>query len=193
MHDAISGARRGEPVGSEVFKQRLADDFYKHIYRALRHDGHQAADAEDLTQLVYLHVLGKISKYQRQENVPFRAWLWKVSIYLGRSFRRDQQAKHSTFDQSKGASFEDLQLEPPNYWPDYDDCITDFQRASSRTWNAIRELCEIKEWNVLYRTVVEGKTAVEVSEELGISHAYVRQIKSRALKKCRSFLFPESH
>lgn len=70
----VSEARRGNP---EAFG-RLFDEFYEPIHRFIASRVNRPADAEDLTQLVFVKALEALPRYE-QRGVPFGGWLFRLA------------------------------------------------------------------------------------------------------------------
>lgn len=63
-------------------RDAMSDLYLRHfdrVYRYARTMMRDAHEAEDVTQQVFMRVLGKIDLYERRPGVPFRAWLLRVA------------------------------------------------------------------------------------------------------------------
>jgi RNA polymerase sigma-70 factor (ECF subfamily) len=71
---AVERAKTGDRDGIRFLYVRYSNDVYRFV-RSIVSDEH---DAEDVTQTVFVKLIGVIGKYRR-ESVPFAAWLIRVA------------------------------------------------------------------------------------------------------------------
>jgi RNA polymerase sigma-70 factor, ECF subfamily len=71
---AVERAKAGDRDGIRFLYVRYSNDVYRFV-RSIVSDEH---DAEDVTQTVFVKLIGVIEKYRR-ESVPFAAWLIRVA------------------------------------------------------------------------------------------------------------------
>ena len=72
---AIDRAKAGERDAIRFLYVRYADNVYGYVRSIVRGDH----EAEDVTQEVFLKLIGAIGKYERR-SVPFSAWLLRVVL-----------------------------------------------------------------------------------------------------------------
>ncbi len=70
----VAEARTGDPWAFG----RLFDEFHGPVYRFIASRVQRPADAEDLTQLVFVKVLEALPRYE-QRGVPFGGWLFRLA------------------------------------------------------------------------------------------------------------------
>jgi RNA polymerase sigma-70 factor (ECF subfamily) len=70
----VDEARRGD---AEAFAA-IFDRFHEPVYRFIASRIHRPADAEDLTQLVFVKALEALPRYQSR-GVPFGGWLFRLA------------------------------------------------------------------------------------------------------------------
>lgn len=102
--------RRAQQRDQEAFAQ-LYEEYFDKIYRYVVIRIGNKAEAEDLTQQVFLNALRSISSF-KWKGVPFSAWLYRIAHNLVVDFLR-KRAKHTTdsLDGSEAVSGSNPQLE----------------------------------------------------------------------------------
>lgn len=154
------------------------DRRYGDVVRAFCLDkGLQLADAEDVTQQVFVAVSRRMHEFQyKPEEARFRSWLATVAL---RAIWKlwGQQRK------SQQISLEDVQklLQPIEQ-----DWLSDY---SGPLLNAaakqIRVEFSAEEWQVFERSSLEDTPYTEIAAELSRSMSWVYQAKSRILKRLK--------
>jgi RNA polymerase sigma-70 factor (ECF subfamily) len=71
---AIASAKAGDKSAFHYLYTRYADDVYRYVNGIVRHH----AQAEDITQNVFLKLMTAIHRYEQRE-VPFKAWILRVA------------------------------------------------------------------------------------------------------------------
>jgi RNA polymerase sigma-70 factor (ECF subfamily) len=139
--------------------------------------GVPAADADDLTQEVWVVVLRKLPAFERHRDGAFRAWLRQLAVNQVRNWRRKRPA---------AADDAPDQLEDPNsdltrQWDrDHD------RHVFERLLQVVRPDFAAGTWELFRRFAVDGHPAARVAEACGVSEAAVLQAKSRVLKRLRA-------
>ena len=154
---------------------RLYDMHVVRVYRHMYYRVSNVADAEDLTQQVFLRAWQAIHRYKKTTS-PFLAWLIKISHNLVIDFYRSNKAR--TY-----LDFDVVASEPgsdPKYLAE-----ASFDQQQIR-W-AIRELPGEQQQVVLMR-FIEGFSHSETAASLGKSEGAVRVILHRALVRLRKIL-----
>ena len=176
----VRAAVGGDTAAFAALYDRHLDRVYRHLYYRV---GNQA-DAEDLTQQVFLQAWRTVGSY-RQTGAPFVAWLLTIAHNLVVSrYRRTSRAG------GEAQPLEDARLvasEGAGEDPEAEALASD-DRASVR--RAILRLKEEQQHVVLLR-FVEGFTSAEVAAVLGKSEGNVRVIQHRALTLLRQLLVDE--
>lgn len=156
------------------------------IYRWSRDSGLQAADAGDIVQEVFCSVAARIDNFRRaQPGDSFRGWLWtitrnKVCDHF-RRLRRGIEARGGTDALRQMSDIPDL---PPS-------CSTTttsacgVDRLSQRLMVLVRSKVEDHTWKAFWQTTVDGRAAVDVAGELGMTVPAVYKAKYRVLRQFR--------
>ena len=160
-----------------------------------RSTGLSSAAREDIAQEVFLAVHRGIEGFDPdQPGSTFRGWLWRITRNaVLQSLRKPEPVgRGGSTAAERLASLEDPigDSEGSNLWPaaaadspptNPDDTTSMLHRAM----NQIKPKIEPTTWNAFWETTVRGRSAAEVAESLGISHAAVRKAKSRTLQRLR--------
>ena len=154
------------------------------VYRYVRRRGLQDADAADVSQEVLRRVAAAMQefRYDRQRG-SFRGWLFTVTRNALQNFREGDRRRMATL-----ATYARQLIEHP----------PDEERDDSQIWDEEYErqlLAEAAEhvrprfsattWQAFWQTAVEGKSAPEISQALGISVGALYVARSRVLAKLR--------
>lgn len=126
--------------GTDAFSQAI-DLYADTVYRVAIQNTACAADAEDITQEVFLKLLQSAKSFRDQEHI--KAWLIRVTINHCRNFARSR--KHET-----------LTAELPDTAAAQDTSVLD----------AVKALPE-NQRNAIYLHYYEGYTAREIADLLG--------------------------
>ena len=106
MHEEslIQRAKQGEP---EAFEQLYEANFDR-IYRYLLLKVRNRADAEDMTQQVFLKALESIGSF-RWRGVPFSAWLFRIARNQAVDyFRKKRKQTALPLDEARSVSMADI-------------------------------------------------------------------------------------
>ena len=154
---------------------RLYDMHVDRVYRHVYYRVGNVADAEDLTQQVFIKAWQAIHRYKKTAS-PFLAWLIKISHNLVIDFYRSNKANtYIDFDlvaSGSGSSPEHL-------------AETHFDQQQIR--QAILELPRDQQQVVMMR-FIEDFSYSEIASSLGKSEGAVRVILHRALTRLRKIL-----
>ncbi|MDH5781616.1 MAG: sigma-70 family RNA polymerase sigma factor [Dehalococcoidia bacterium] len=154
---------------------RLYDMHVDRVYRHVYYRVGNVADAEDLTQQVFLRAWQAIHRYKKTSS-PFLAWLIKIAHNLVLDFYRSNKAKaYLDFDVVASKSEAD---------PEH---LTEVHFEQQQIRRAILELPGEQQQVVLMR-FIEGFSYSEIGSSLGKSEGAVRVILHRALKRLRKIL-----
>ncbi len=165
---------------------RLVATFGPIVYRWCRAAGVGESDSPDIVQDVFTSVARGIGSFQRRKaEGSFRSWLATIT----RNRVRDHFRKQANREAAAGgtAAWQRLQEQPD----ELDTSIRPEDAQSMihrRVLELVRNDFEVSTWQAFWMTAVEGKTAAEVSAEVGISVASVYQAKSRVLRRIRQRL-----
>ena len=155
------------------------------INRYARCRGLQAADADDLTQLVLLAISEGIGRLEYDAfKGTFRAWLYTiVRRQLSQFFARQQHVLQGSGDSKV---HDRLQQQP-----DRDDADAELWEQEYRQqrflWAADRARVDFQErtWQAFWRTAVHGEEPRGVAEALGLSIGALYTARARVLNRIR--------
>ena len=164
---------------------RFAELYAPLVHDFLRKRGVQDADAADLTQEVMMSVAQAIRSFEYDpERGGFRHWLLTIVHNQLRNFwRKNESAERG----AGGTPAQELLMEQPEtnngQTADWDQAYERqmFQFASDQ----VREHFQESTWLAFWRTAVEGKSAREVSKDLGMSVAAVYMAKRRVVGRIK--------
>ncbi len=159
------------------------------VYRWLRRGGVQSADAADIMQETFLSVTTALSRFDATTpGSSFRGWLWTIA----RNKLRDRQRRRQTegwIDGSEAARLIDQAsdmhsaiTEPPSSLTD------DLSLVQTQMLEVLRTSFDSRSWQMFWQTAVNGRTAADVAEEMGVTHWAVYKAKSRILQRLRQEL-----
>lgn len=166
--------------------ERLVAIYGPLVYRWCRRRRMNAQDAADIMQEVFAAVSKGFSRFERTAgSQPFRGWLYGITAHK----IADQQRQNLRSPvQLVGDGLEETVATVVSYDSDSTDSKSDLLCVVSKTLEVIRgEYTEVT-WNAFWRTTIDGRSAPEVADELGLEPANVRQIKFRILRRIRSEL-----
>lgn len=165
---------------------RLVNTFAPIVYLWCRTSGVATSDAPDIVQNVFTSVARGIGTFQRQkEQGSFRSWLATIS----RNQIRDHFRKQANHERAIGgtAAWDQMQRQPD----ELDSTISPANvegAINRRVLDSVQAEFEPKTWRAFWCTAIDGRSAADVAEEIGISAASVYQAKSRVLRRLRTRL-----
>ena len=170
----IDAAIAGDAAAFAALYDQHLERVYRHVYYWVGN----RADAEDLTQQVFLHAWQAIGRYKRT-NASFIAWLFTIAHNLAMSFWR--RAKETLY----------LELEPVSQdrWADPEAAtLAKHDRLAVR-----RTLLRLKreQQQVITMRFLEHLEYADIAAALGKSEGNVRVIQHRALSEFRRLLAHE--
>jgi RNA polymerase sigma-70 factor (ECF subfamily) len=174
--DAVERARTGD-------QQALADlyDWYMpRVYRyALARLGN-VAEAEDLTEEVFLKMLGAIGDF-RWKDVPFSSWLFRIAHnHIATHFRRTAQRGGPT-----SALSEDLVDNRFDLTLAIEERITldEVRRATEQLPDAQREVIALR--------FAVGLSIADTAKVLGKREGNIKALQHKAVAKLQKILIPD--
>jgi RNA polymerase sigma-70 factor (ECF subfamily) len=149
--------------------------------------GVPAADGEDVSQEVFAAASSSLGGFRRDRpGDTFRGWLRGVTrnqvlLY----FRRNRGQPHA---EGGSDAWERLQeVADPLPGPG-DDEAAEAGQLYLRALEQVRGDFDERTWQAFWRTVIDGRSPVDLTGELGMTPANVRQAKSRVLRRIREEL-----
>lgn len=177
----VSLLQRLHSQPDETDWSRFVELYTPLIYYWVCQMGFKDADAADLMQDIFLLLLDKLPRFEYQPERSFRAWLRVVCQNRCRDFlRRKPHVAH-------GPLVDDLPDNSPDAASVWDE--QEYRRhLVGRALELMQHDFQPTTWQACWRHVVEGKSAIEVGRELGITANAVYLAKSRVLRRLRGEL-----
>jgi RNA polymerase sigma-70 factor (ECF subfamily) len=179
---SVSLLRRLREPDQEAAWTRFVQLYVPLIFHWGKEQGLNATDAADLVQELPAVLVAKLPEFEYDPQHRFRGWLKKITVNRGRDFRRRNTLRSAeSLDESVHgvgvASQVDL-----------------FEESEYRVF-LVRRAAKLMQaefgatsWQACWSHIVEGKTAVEVARDLGISVNMVYLAKWRVLARLRDEL-----
>ena len=163
---------------------RLVETFGPIVYRWCRTSGVGEHDAPDVVQDVFASVARGITGFERlKANGSFRSWLATITRNRIRDFFRKQAQGNVA---AAGGTHAWQQLQQFEESVDSTVCAeSSGNLVVRRVLASVRAEFEESTWQAFWSTAIDGKTAAEAAQALGMSVASVYQSKSRVLRRLR--------
>ncbi|MBI4302954.1 MAG: sigma-70 family RNA polymerase sigma factor [Chloroflexi bacterium] len=168
----ISRAIEGDRTAFAALYDRNVDAIYRHVYYRVS----VQADAEDITQEVFIKAWKSIHRYKKT-GAPFVAWLLAIAHNTIIDHYKKVKKAFQTLEEPEAVS-------PPGTNPE-SVIEAAFDRASIR--EAIAKLKEEQQKVVLMR-FIDGLSYEEIARALNKTEGAIRVIQYRALKELRRIL-----
>jgi RNA polymerase sigma-70 factor (ECF subfamily) len=175
----LERARRREPQAWE----RLVALYRPLVVFWCQRGGVRGLDAEDVSQEVFAAAAGGLDGFHHdQPGDTFRGWLHGITRNHIRLFHRRNQ--HHPRADGSAETWEHLHSIP-------DPCSADEEeqaevgRAYCRALELVRGDFEEHTWQAFCRTVLDGRSPLALTEELGMTAAAIRQAKARVLRRLK--------
>jgi RNA polymerase sigma-70 factor (ECF subfamily) len=140
------------------------------------------SDAADLVQDVWQAVAASLERFQRDASTgTFRGWIWTITRNKLRDHFRKRQGQPEAAGGTDARQL--LQAVPEEEPPD--ETGAGEHILLHRALEMIRPEYEERTWQAFWRLTVDGRSAAEVGEELGMAVNAVYQAKSRVLRRLR--------
>lgn len=164
--------RLRDPAAENAW-QRFVSLYTPLLFHWARRAGLRSPDDADLVQDVFVLLVRKLPEFQYDPRKGFRNWLRTVTL---NRWREGKRKKSPTPD-----VLEDLPApagEP--FWE-----IEYRQHLAHQMLTVMQTEFEPTTWKACWECTVEGRSAVEVGRELGLSAGAVRSAKFRVLCRLR--------
>lgn len=150
------------------------------LYSWAKRLGLEDVDAADLVQDVFTQMLRELPRFSYRPGSRFRGWLWTVT--RNKYFERIRRKRPSNSPLT-----DDELVDTCNFVQEIDEA--DYNRyVVDRALQIMRSDFEPTTWKACWENVVQGRSAPEVAEELGISANAVHLAKARVLRRLRQEL-----
>jgi len=170
----VRRAKEGEP---EAFEQ-LYEAYFDKVYRYMVMKVRTKADAEDLTQQVFLKALESMGSFQWR-GVPFSSWLFRIAHnQVVDFFRKNKGERSLPFDEARSVS------------PADPVAMVEQKLEMERVVAACEGLSEAQREVVSLRFAV-GLSVAETARAMGKSEGATRVLQHGALMKLRRILSPD--
>lgn len=139
-----------------------------------------SSSATDVSQEVWLSVAKALGDFRRdQKSGTFRGWLWTIT----RNKLNDLFRCHNP-QAAGGTEAHRMFQELPEVEPADESGITE-NHILRRALELIRPDYDEKNWSAFWKMTIDGHSAAEVGQELGLTANAVHQAKFRILKRLR--------
>jgi RNA polymerase sigma-70 factor (ECF subfamily) len=152
-----------------------------------RRAGLRDEDVADVTQEIFAAAAAGFGGFHRDRpGDTFRGWLRGITrIQIQSHFRRNHGRPHA---EGGSDAWQNLQeVADPQAQPDADE-QTAASQVYLRALEQVRGYFEPQTWEAFWRSAVDGRTPAELTQELGMTSAAIRQAKSRVLRRLKQEL-----
>lgn len=179
-HERHMVARAGDGDGEAL--GFLYDAYLPQVYRYCLGRVRHAADAEDLTEEIFLKVIGAIEGFEwrplgNSERSPFRAWVFRIAHNHVVSFHRRAATRGPTSELSE--TLRDERRGPQE--------LTETKIAIEEVFEAVRELPDAQRDVILLR-FASGLTVAETAEVLNKQQTNVKVLQHKGVQKLRKIM-----
>lgn len=167
--------------------QRLVQLYTPLVYYWCNRWGCGAENRDDVVQEVFLAVATSLPRFHRDRpGDSFRGWLRGITRNTLLAYLRRIQRQPS----ADGGTNHYLQMQAisDHTATDDDDPPAELGALHRRALDLVRSEFEDRSWQMFWRTVVEGRSPVDVAAEMRVSPAAVRMAKSRVLRRLKDEL-----
>ena len=151
------------------------------IYSWARQVGLQESDAADLVQEVFASLVQKMGEFAYDPRKSFRAWLRTVTLNKWRDRCRRRAVRPN--EVAGGAALEVADSAEASFGE-----VEYRQQLVARALELMRAEFQPTTWKACWEFVVAGRSAADISRELGISENAVHLAKGRVLRRLRQEL-----
>ena len=181
-----NGLLEGILARDEQAWKRFVDEYSPLIYVWCRKCDLQSADARDVSQQVFHAVSRSIATFSKSSDKgSFRGWLFTIT----RNLIRNHLTRTLRGPRSQGGTSIQLRLleEPEAFDEESLSAATSSTQQSSvqEILDSARTEFDDRTWQCFWMVAMDGHSAVEVAERLGMNPAAVRQAKYRVTKRLR--------
>ena len=188
--ETSTGLIRRAAADDDVAWRQLVQTYGRRVYRWCRRAGLQPADASNVAQEVLRSIARKLGDFHHdREGDTFRGWIRRITQNKLRDHFRSQsrhvdQATGGTDAQQRLVNVAELRS---------GDTESSFALAWGGSLRAdlreavtkLRAEISQRDWQLFWRVVVDGQSAVDAGQEFGLSGNAVRLVKMRVLRRLR--------
>jgi len=161
--------------GNQQAFTRLYDEHFDKIYRYIYFRVSNQAEAEDLTQEVFLKALQAIGSYKWRD-LPFAAWLFRIAHnQVIDHFRKQSKQKKAPLEEAAAVSVEDPVA------------MSEHKSEIEELTNAVKELPSAQQ-EVISLRFLSGLPIAEVAKTLGKSEGTVKALQFNGTVSLRRIL-----
>jgi len=161
--------------GNQQAFTRLYDEHFDRIYRYIYFRVSNQAEAEDLTQEVFLKALQAIGSY-RWRDLPFASWLFRIAHnQVIDHFRKQSKEKKAPLEEAAAVSMEDPVA------------MAEQKSEIEQLTSAVKELPSAQQ-EVISLRFIAGLPIAEVARTLGKSEGTVKALQFNGTVSLRRIL-----
>jgi len=177
--ELIERAQKGDGQALAELYRANATRVYRYIYLRVQN----TAEAEDLTQQVFLKVIGAIRSF-KWSGVPFAAWLIRVAHNeIIDHFRRENRVKTIPMDEKLGMP----ELDPGGLDPS---AVAETSIEIGRMMEAVERLPKAQKEVISLRFAC-GLSIAETARTLGKSEGTIKALQFNGVMSLRKLLYGE--
>ncbi len=169
---------------------RLSKLYGPLVYQWCRRCGLSPEDSADVAQEVFGVLVQKLAEFRHdQPSDSFRGWLWTITRNKVRDHARKSRGRAAATGGTE--AYVELQQVPETAdepWQGEDERSAIDHGLAARALGLIRAEFETNTWQAFWKSAVDGRTAAEISQELGMTKHAVHQAKYRVLRRLRAEL-----
>lgn len=163
----------------------LVDLYGPLAYQWCRRWGLPSDDAHDVVQEVFHAVASGVARFRRDRpDATFRGWLWTIARHeVGRHVARRENRPIAVGGSAMAAHLAEIPEQPAE---DTDpESARQLSGLMDRALLIMRRDFQERTWQAFWRTAIEGESAVDVGQSLGMTNRAVRQARHRVVRRLR--------
>ena len=173
----------------ELAWTELVDLYSPLIMRWCQRSGIGPESTADCIQEVFSAVARSLDTYHAPgSNGAFRGWLWTITRNKLRDAGRRNVRQVNALGGSAGLNQLNEVAESLDFLTDEPSIAEDVHALTRRALIQIQSSFSAQSWQAFWRSVVDGIPTEVVAQELGLTSAAVRQIRSRIMRRLREQL-----
>jgi len=176
--ELIKKAQNGEAQAFGLLYDIHVEAIYRFVYLKIG----SKADAEDITQQVFLNAWQNIHRY-RYQGFPFSSWLYKIAHNAVIDFYRSHNLRADIDLESAEEIIQENEAEQENK--------TDYNLDLEKIKKAIRQL-PADQQSIIIMRFVDDLPIKEIARILEKNEGTIRVIQHRALKQIKKICNPKS-